>query len=274
MSSFCYSQDEDIIWMFGFTGNEILNPEQLLDTTWGITLFDFRSDPPQIYLDETQLVNFLGTNSSISNSEDGLKLYTNGQALWNGNSEYVEDTINYNQLWENRLEDYNGTPVPMGLSVIQGAIILPSPAGGSEYYVVYGQFDVESLDNYALSYSKFDLDPVLISPTIKKDISLKDNWFSSGCLNAVRHANGRDWWIFNSGEVDNKIYSFLLSESGVIEYSTDIGLSQNAGFGQLYLSPDGSKLGIQRNLDLNELDGAQIVIADFDRTTGEISNVK
>lgn len=272
LSSCCLAQHEDNIWMFGSSPYDEIQTELQLDTTWGATNIDFNYDPPRIRYDSLRFKDFAGTNSSITNEDGSILMYTNGQSIYDGNNEYIEDTINYNDQWENWIISSGDIHVRDGLPVIQGAIILPSPAGGEEYYVVYGQFDLESLDNYALSYTKIDLNIDLGNPIIEKDVVIKYNHFSSGSLNAVRHANGRDWWVFNLGELDNLIYVFLITPEGITEQSYSSGLSTMAGFGQLYISPDGTKIALQQMLELNVDDGAQIVIADFDRETGIVSN--
>ncbi|MFT6338493.1 MAG: hypothetical protein ACJATI_005267, partial [Halioglobus sp.] len=145
LSSCCLAQHEDNIWMFGSAIYDEIQTDIQLDTTWGATNMDFNFDPPRIRFDSLRFKDFGGTNSSITSVDGKVLMYTNGQSVWDGNNEYIEDTINYNDQWENWITSSGDIHVRDGLPAIQGALILPSPAGGEEYYVVYGQFDLESL---------------------------------------------------------------------------------------------------------------------------------
>lgn len=87
-------------------------------------------------------------------------------------------------------------------------------------------------------------------------------------LTAVRHGNGRDWWIMAPQFHSDKYYKFLLTPEGLSEPLVQtFGKKWNnfTGTSQACFSPDGSKY-----IRMARHSGCQI--ADFDRCTGELSN--
>lgn len=93
------------------------------------------------------------------------------------------------------------------------------------------------------------------------------------CLNAVKHGNGRDWWIFARkydqpapGAGNSDWYRYLVTPSGVDTFPKQtIGSINRAFFGQIDFSPDGNKLAFTGA-------GGVIEVFDFDRCTGLLSN--
>jgi hypothetical protein len=69
------------------------------------------------------------------------------------------------------------------------------------------------------------------------------------CLSAVKHGNGRDWWLifrksdFLTGSGNSDWYQYLISPSGISNYSQQtIGSINRTGLGQIDFSPSGNKL--------------------------------
>ena len=120
-------------------------------------------------------------------------MYSNGQAIWNGENEYIEDTINYNDHWENKTLFQDGIMVLFGLPAIQGALALPVPEHDSVYMLIYSQFNSDMERTMNMFSSKIDLNMSLGNQVIEKDkLLIVNDTIASGTLNAVKHANGRD----------------------------------------------------------------------------------
>jgi len=86
-------------------------------------------------------------------------------------------------------------------------------------------------------------------------------------IHAVRHANGRDWWIVAAKKFSNRYYFILLTPEGIETQYQEIG-SVDTGVvygGQIVFSPDGSKLARFDSQD-------DLKVFDFDRCTGTLSN--
>ncbi|MDX1910562.1 MAG: hypothetical protein SFV22_03705, partial [Saprospiraceae bacterium] len=85
-------------------------------------------------------------------------------------------------------------------------------------------------------------------------------------LHAVRHANGRDWWIITAKERSNKYIVVCLTSNGLTYSEQSLGESTWSGSGgEFVFSPDGSKLARFNTVD-------DLRIFDFDRCSGVLSN--
>ncbi len=274
-SSCCLAQHEDHIWMFGSAVYDQIQEFVHQDTTWGATNIDFNYSPPKIYYDHNRLIDFNATNSSISNGAGEILMYTNGQAIWNGENEFIEDTINYNQHWENFVLHQDGIDVLIGFLAIQGAMMLPLPEQDSVYMLIYSQFNSAMSRTMNLFSAKIDLNMPLGSQIINKDqLLIENDTIASGTLNAVKHANGRDWWILKLDRNNGNIFRFLLDPTGVSDYQVlDFGDDFETSIGQLYFSPDGEYMAANCNPRLS-VDDSQLVIAKFDRALGNITNIQ
>ena len=273
-SSCCIAQHEDFIWMFGSAIYDQVQEFVHEDTTWGATNIDFNFAPPKIYYDHNRLIDFRATNVSISTEDGQILMYTNGQAIWDGENKFIEDTINYNDQWENWTLVQDEILVLAGLPTIQGALILPSPSIPSQYYAIYDYYDLGISTNTKLSYSLVDLTKPEGEQLVVRDNVVVEDTLTNGCLNAVRHANGRDWWVTKIRQIGGGVYKWLITPDGIETYELQHINNDFEGFiGQSYFSPDGTKIAFQL-LDKILPSGVQILIGDFDRTTGDISNIQ
>jgi len=274
-SSCCQSQHEDHIWMYGSAIYDQIQGFVHEDTTWGATNIDFSYSPPKIYYDHNRLIDFRATNSSVSNEYGEILMYSNGQAIWNGENEFIEDTINYNGQWENWTLYQDEILVLEGLPAIQGALILPFPSKDSVYMMVYSQFNLEMLRTMNLFSAQIDLNLPFGNQVVYKDkLLIEADTIASGTLNAVKHSNGRDWWILKLDRNNGNIFKFLLDVDGISDYEIlDFGDDFESSIGQLNISPDGKKIAVN-SLQQFGVDGGQVIIANFDRSSGYISNIQ
>jgi len=104
----------------------------------------------------------------------------------------------------------------------------------------------------------------------KNEILVSDS-ICKGQLHAVKHANGRDWWLVQGKGQSIGFYTFLVTENTItLEHEQYIGDTSRIGngaewTGQAVFSPQGDKYA--RYDYVNNLD-----IYDFDRCTGLLSN--
>lgn len=266
-------QNEDNIWLFGSLIGDAFDDVWLLDTTNGASNLDFNFDPVDISYDETRIWDFTSTNASICDQNGNLLLYTNGQAVYNGNHEVIEDTINYNAQWDNWTYQNDTSYSNLGLPAIQGALILPHPGDANLYYTFYSQYDLDSQKITKMLYGLVDISKELEEgQMVLRDVPLVQELLSNGSLNAVRHANGRDWWIIFSGRSNNIFYKFLLSPSGIENHGSQvIGDEFDSVNSQFYFSPSGEYAALC-SLDKFGEEGGQVVIMEFDRCSGNLFN--
>jgi hypothetical protein len=99
----------------------------------------------------------------------------------------------------------------------------------------------------------------------KGEIVMNDTLDRDG-FHAVKHANGRDWWIVAAEFKSNNYYISYFSGDTVIVKKQSIGVpTARNGLGTICFSPDGSKMARYSVRD-------DLRIFDFDRCTGTFSN--
>jgi hypothetical protein len=147
-------------------------------------------------------------------------------------------------------------------------LILPFPGNDSLYYL----FSIGVSSVYGLKYCVIDMKANGgLGEVIQKNIQLQSLPMVD-CLTAVKHGNGRDWWlIFRrwdpfTFDPNNEFHSYLITPMGITDYNVQmIGVSHRSNQGELKFSPNGNKLLNTTGLDLLEL-------FDFDRCTGVLSS--
>jgi gliding motility-associated-like protein len=204
--------------------------------------------------------------SVLSDATGELLAYSNGEVVWDS----------HHQPMPNGSAGLGGSN-----STSQGALFLPLP--GSPTNKVY-LFCLDAIENNlvgGLRYSILDFalrgglgdvtatkGVVLPTPVVGGKLTEK--------LTAVRHANGRDYWVVVHGWQSNTFYSFLLSPTGIstVPVVSNVGIIHQGGssffgaanaVGCMRASPDG------RHLALAQRD-SQCELYDFDNATGSVSN--
>ena len=238
--------------------------------------FDFKIKPFTISVTNNG-IGFDNNNASICDKYGNLLFYTNGCAVLNKEANIMPngDSINediWKKLtgWDNCEGGYPGT---------QNIIILDDPgnvdSGRSLYYIIHkprvfnGWYD-DPLNQLRYTIVDMDMDGGLGDVTTIKDSTFyKQNQVLSSYLTAIRHQNGRDWWIVQPLEDTNLYVTFKLNEEGIkLIREQQIGkvFDWNASSsGTARFSPDGTKYAYY-----NESDG--LLLFDFDRSTGLLSN--
>jgi len=207
--------------------------------------------------------------TSICDTSGNLLFYTNG--IWVNNAQHQlmqnGDSLNPGQI----TEDFR----PVGHPICNSAIILPHPVQNNKYYIFHQSLsytsDVAGFGEH-LYYSLVDMNANggLGQVEQKNEILVSDS-ICKGQLHAVKHANGRDWWLLQAKSWSTGFYTFLVTENTIaLEHEQYVGDTSRLGngaewTGQCVFSPQGDKYA--RYDDENDLD-----IYDFDRCTGLLSN--
>ncbi len=224
---FCFSQNRNSVWCFGDSA-----------------LIDF-SDTSNIIVGSCGL-DTRGSCASIANENGKLLFYAETRATISGNTTLVFDTTH--QVMQ------NGNNI-VGRGWYQELVIVPNPANDSTYYL----FSIGVTSIYGLYYSIIDmrLNNGLGAVTVK-NVQLQ-SFEQVDCLNAVKHGNGRDWWVLfrKAGSLsngNNDWYSYLITPVSVQNFSI-----QSIG------SLNKTNSGYTNLIGLVEL-------YDFDRCSGLLSN--
>ncbi len=215
--------------------------------------------------------SFTATCATVCDSVGNLVFYTNGVFVYNRtNLKMRLDTLN---------PGYFTRPHDCGINYNfnQAALILPQPNHPQIYYLFHERI-VDPVGAYNPTHG--ELYYTVVDSRLRNGKGGVVSWrnllttdsLDHGKLNAVRHANGRDWWITCWHRSYTKYRRCLLDPSGV----HDFGWQQIATFrsdwsyGQSFFSPDGTRFAATTfsvSHNNNRID-----VMDFDRCTGLFSN--
>lgn len=252
-----FAQNHDYIWQLGAFAN---NP----DTLFGGTVIDFNEEPPSVYQQDRDM-NIDVTMASACDSSGQLQFYTNGISINDATDQIMinGDSLNPGQF----ANDFASS----GYFLIMSEIALPMPGQPSRYVLFH--LKVETHPVYVLAITTLQLTTVDMSLNnglgevlTKNEVLLSDGRF--GVVNAVKHANGRDWWVWVTYGRENKYKRFLLAAEGLfgpdqIDPNPDFCCPESTG--SIIFSPDGTK-AIRYDV------GFKFYLYDYDRCTGELTN--
>lgn len=212
-----------------------------------------------------------GTPMMISKSVMGDTYHSGGSVMSNAKGRMIF-YIAHTQVF-----DSTETAMPNGSFLgngrtIQSSIIVPWP-DSAHLFIVFSpgcsnnDFFRYSVINMKLRNGLGDID------VNRKNIALPT--FSSGKVTAVHHASRRGYWVLTPQGNSDTMHAYLITSNGVattpVKSYTGIFVKGGPTFlddyyGYFKLSPNGRKVcNINRN--------KQSMIADFDPSTGKLSNV-
>jgi hypothetical protein len=251
-----FAQNHDYIWFIGYSNNGDTASEG------GGLKIDFNYAPPKMTKLNTVL-NFQNYAAACADSSGELQFYSNGIRIYNKNYQLMDngDTINPGDKWE----DYNGIDWGyVGLS----PVVLPDPAGKDKYYLIHTGVYIDGGVKYGpLYYTLIDMQANNGGgKVVTKNYILQQGSFSEPA--AVKHANGRDWWVLLRVSGQPVILRYLISPEGITymgEQVVPLTFPLNSGATRSRISPDGTKYAILSNF---------IALYDFDRCSGFLLNQK
>ncbi|MFQ5446417.1 MAG: T9SS type A sorting domain-containing protein [Saprospiraceae bacterium] len=186
--------------------------------------------------------------------------YSNGIVIAGKDGEVIENGTGLNPGWAADAFAKYGYPCS------QGMIILPLPEIDSVFYLFHIRVVPMMTDRLFYSIVDMRLNEGK-GKVIEKNQTLIADTVCYGQLSAVKHANGRDWWIVIPENSTNGYYRMLLTPNGVEgPWKQNIGPVMNFYdfSGSATFSPDGAKyVRYDITNDLN--------IFDFNRCTGLLS---
>ncbi|MEO1264050.1 MAG: hypothetical protein AAFZ15_34915, partial [Bacteroidota bacterium] len=255
---FCCSQNHDYYWPMGYGSFSS-------DTTFGRTVIDFNESPPLIYREDRDL-EFSSTVASYCDSLGNLQFYTNGIRVINREHELVENGDSLNTGPFASLNYWSGYKLPLS------EFFLPFPNSHDSVLLFHSSnYTHDTFGIVARTLHRTTLAPLSnggLGKVVSKNIPLVDNETLSGGKTAVKHGNGRDWWIISAVIVENRYYRMLLSPDGITDIE-EFELFPTFPFvitdSYFVFSPDGSKMARYHVAN-------GIYIYDFDRCTGEFEN--
>lgn len=199
--------------------------------------------------------------SSISDTNGNLLLYSQtnypnttslATSIYNGNNSVIATHI-------------------AGSNALRSSIILKDLSRDSSYYLFTAD---QASFKHGVLYNRVYFAQAGIGSLVERNISILSSVYPNDAFTAVRHGNGRDWWVFwhlfdkaNMTNKTNKFYRVSLSPFGISPVDSQaIGkVTISGSHADLSFSPDGTKAAY---CEINGL----LELFDFDRCAGLFSN--
>ncbi len=199
----------------------------------------------------------------ITDGNDSIIAYTNG---W-----HLADASHQPMLHGGGLNPSTIVDTTYGLHSANSQLFIPRPDDPTTLVLVHLAPDAVNaggnIHSARIYHTLIDteLNAGLAGVVSKNNVILEAPLLAGG-LSAVRHANGRDWWILTHGIDSDAFISFILTPYGFEgPFYQPIGTWQTGSVPCASFSPNGDRLaytGYQTGLD----------VYDFDRCTGILSN--
>lgn len=281
----------DYTWVLGYP---TLIPDQPNTTDFGGMYMKFDATGYRI----EQFDIYGGPVSAVANDEAGaLLFYTNGCTVYNHQHQMMENGEDINIGASNYDMECNEY---LGLFYIRsGNMTLPLPNDNSRQFLLHLRL-VETSDTNAYDYLNDRLQFTEVDVQAnnglgkvlqKNQVLVADSLHDA--ISAVRHGNGRDWWVVIPRGRNSQFWKILLTPEGFqtpvlqtipppypvfdikFEISSDVPplyvdiitpdeYGHECWAGQAIFSPDGSKY-------CRVLRSSGVEIYDFDRCTGEMT---
>ncbi len=263
---------------------------QLHDNTWivgypGLLYYEFHHElghniltftDGSLHIDSNSVMKdmeFFVNNASFSTSEGEFFAFFNGVHI--KNKTFVQNMENGEEISKT-----GNDSLPYFISsvfVIQGSIFLPYPGHKDSVILLYmSNIDLYDENNKKFGRASMDISAAVIDMSannglgrvVNRRIPVVHDTLVLGKLQAVKHANGRDWWVISFKRASNQYHRVLIDPEGIHHLGTaevELPITIIDGSGASVFSPDGKKYAICNGpFSLN--------IFDFDRCTGLLSN--
>lgn len=196
--------------------------------------------------------------ATISDATGNLLFYSDGQSIWDKNHQIMP----------------NGSGLLGCFSSAQSGVIVPHPKFSSQYYV----FTNDCSENNLINGFRYNLVDMSLNGGLgdvvagEKNVLLSSN--SKERLTAIKHCNGRWYWILIHEADNNTFLEFLVDDTGIntTPIPQQVG-SLMSSLCYLRASVSGTRLcNALKNGNLNTKAPAACELYDFNTATGVISN--
>ena len=262
------AQKNDYIWLIGRNPNNDTLGQQ-------VNILNFNQFPVEISSSDSIHIDFWESNICMSDFYGSLVFYSNGIEIYNAQHQIMSNSDDFNNYSNYDQSSFN-----------QNLIALPPLQQNSS---IYHLFHIKIDEGYVITpdstvyvanfgvrlyYTSIDADQDnSLGAVDVKAFTLVQDSLAPGKMTAIRHANGRDWWIIAPRQNSNLFYRILLTPDG-----PQVLTSQNIGepniyatVGQAVSSPDGNWIAIDKIIS-HDKKFYQLEIFHFDRCTGLLSD--
>ncbi|RNI29554.1 hypothetical protein EFA69_08330 [Rufibacter immobilis] len=188
----------------------------------------------------------------LSDALGNLLFYSNGMQVWNRNRKIMA----------------NGDSLKGHESSTQSALILPKPGSPHLYYLFTTDFQGQS---HGLQYHLVDMSR---NGGLGEVVSKNNLIFApvTEKLTAIRHRNGRDFWVITHRWNSSAFYAYLISPDGITFKPVESHLGSihsgdnGATIGYMKASPTGDKLAVATWAAVNKIE-----VFDFNNENGKLA---
>lgn len=254
------AQKEDYNWIMG-TG--LTEP----DSNYKLNFINFLNDSFEVDL-LYHSNSFFGTESIISDPAGNLLCYTNGINIYNRSHAIMQNGQNFQ----------SSNQYPYGYPFNQVAIILPFPDSMGFYLMIDGTHKDITIDfvTEKLRYSTIDINGGNgLGEITEKKITIPNSsdTLNIGHLSAIKHGNGRDWWLLVTKFNSNIFRRFLFSPDGIQSIGEQkIGETVPNSVGYSVYSPNGEWYAHYNAYGQTSNPKASVHFYRFDRCAGLLSD--
>ncbi|MEO8068700.1 MAG: T9SS type A sorting domain-containing protein [Flavobacteriales bacterium] len=242
------------LWQGGF--------EHISGPPWGGSDIEFSTGAAVITSVPDRVIDLKNTSANITNGAGDMLFFTNGVVVGQADGDTMLNGTGLNP------SDYTDNWYPGGLLLPQAALIIPDPGNGSRYFIFHCTFDdIPTLTAYFLYVTTIDMSlNGGQGAVVQKNQVLMNGAIQPGKLTAVRHGNGRDWWVYAHEVNSDRFWRYLISPSGIAgPYDQTMGVVRAADGGQTVFSPDGSRFAYYwgvSDLDIFSMDRCSGLLSD------------
>jgi hypothetical protein len=233
LSASLNAQKEGMQWLLGGVYAQ--------DSLPNSCIIDFSDSIPSISLAPEYVEFFIGS-SSVCDTSGKLKIFTNVGKLYDQSLNLIP---NGDDLSSSASFGY-----PNGAICSGCALILPTKKDTWLYFgpkLGFFNYPGWGLTNgsHAFRYTQIQASSIdqSLFITKKNEVLISGDTLDTGPISAVRHANGRDWWVFIQEKFTQDIYTILVEDGLPRVYDRQkIGAKNQHGLDQANFSPNGEWL--------------------------------
>jgi|LakMenE18May11ns_1017448.scaffolds.fasta_scaffold9892558_2 hypothetical protein len=257
-----FAQYQNNKWLMGIQGTPVY--------PFGGSKIEFVNNTRLISYDPRN-IRFSECFSGLSDVDDDWFLYTNGGVICNKDHDTL---VNGGDLSPNS----TGATSFLGFPFIAQSVFLPGDTVNEKHYLFHSNWEgsaiVPTIGAIPIATKLFysRIDPFAANgqgEVISKNNVILEDTLEVGNVLAVRHGNGRDWWVVVKGFYKDLYYSVLVTPDSVYA-PNHINTSPSPPHiiaAQASISPNGNYYASFSNL-------SQLRLFDFDRCTGNLSNYR
>lgn len=267
------AQKEDYQWMSNLWSIDDCSQSNFPENC-NASILDFNTDPPTVYREPSATLDMDWTHASICDNDGQLLLYSNGMSIHGSNHTPIidGDTISFGPNWaKNTWLNENNEIRSRGFLGVNCSVFVPVPDYKNRYYLIYYNFD-DFFVNDGIRKLYAEIEVTNNEPRIiRKDVVLANSISEAGYTSCAQHANGRDWWLLQFSR--DTVFSYLIDPSGInLSHSSVLPFEIRNAQTSVVFDDKAEKFAAHQIYQSGEPDGAELVIFDFDRCSGNLSN--